>query len=189
MCDRPDAVLGGLRRNEEVEMTHALHDPVRHNAWATTQILEFCRGLDEQTLNATVPGTYGTIIATLRHIIYCEIDFLERLLGREPTDPWQLGETTGLDALMEHAALLATNWEVFLASDVDSERRCSRTKARTPSRPGSSSPWCCTTAVSIAGRSAPSSARSATRRPTSHPGPTHSPAGGYGSRRVANRSH
>jgi uncharacterized damage-inducible protein DinB len=56
-------------------MAHALHDPVRHNAWATTQILEFCRGLGEQTLNASVPGTYGTIIATLWHIIYCEIDF------------------------------------------------------------------------------------------------------------------
>ena len=103
-------------------MAHALHDPVRHNALATTQILEFCRGLDEQTLNATVPGAYGTIIATLRHIIDCEIDFLERLLGREPTDPWQLGATTGLDALMEHAALLATDWEVFLAGDVDSDR-------------------------------------------------------------------
>ena len=103
-------------------MAHALHDSVRHNAWATTQILELCRGLDEQTLNASVPGTYGTIIATLRHIIYCEIDFLDRLLGREPRDPWQLGETTGLDVLMEHAALLAADWEVFLASDVDSER-------------------------------------------------------------------
>jgi uncharacterized damage-inducible protein DinB len=51
-------------------MAHALHDPVRHNAWATTQILEFCRELDEQTLHTAVPGTYGTIIATLRHIIY-----------------------------------------------------------------------------------------------------------------------
>jgi uncharacterized damage-inducible protein DinB len=90
-------------------MAHALHDPVRHNTWATAQLLEFCRGLDQQTLNASVPGTYGTIIATLRHIIYCEIDFLERLLGREPTDPWQLGETTGLDALMEHAAVLAND--------------------------------------------------------------------------------
>jgi uncharacterized damage-inducible protein DinB len=103
-------------------MAHTLHDPVRHNVWATAQILAFCRGLDEPTLNATVPGTYGTIIATLRHIISCEIDFLERLLGREPSDPWRLGETTGLDALIELAAQLATDWEVFLASDVDSER-------------------------------------------------------------------
>jgi uncharacterized damage-inducible protein DinB len=104
-------------------MSHALHDPVRHNAWATAQILECCRGLDEQTLNATVPGTYGTIMATLRHIIYCEIDLLERLLSRERTDPWQLGETTGLGALIEHAALLATGWEDFLASDVDGEQQ------------------------------------------------------------------
>ena len=88
-------------------MGHALHDPVRHNAWATIQIMEFCRGLDEQTLNTTVPGTYGMIVATLRHIIYCEIDFLDRLLGRFPPDPWQLGETTGVDVLMEHAARLA----------------------------------------------------------------------------------
>jgi uncharacterized damage-inducible protein DinB len=85
-------------------------------------VLEFCRRLDEQTLNATVPGTYGTIIATLRHLIYCEIEFLDRLLGREQFDPWQAGETTGLDVLIEHAALLATGWEVFLASDVDGER-------------------------------------------------------------------
>ncbi len=102
-------------------MTHALHDPIRHNAWATAQVLEFCQGLDEQTLNATVPGTYGTIMATLRHLIYCEIDFLDRLLGREPTNPWQLGETTGLDVLLAQAVRLATDWEVFLASDVDSE--------------------------------------------------------------------
>ena len=38
-----------------------------------TQVLLFCRGLDEHTVNVTVPGTYGTILATLRHIIYCEI--------------------------------------------------------------------------------------------------------------------
>jgi uncharacterized damage-inducible protein DinB len=103
-------------------MTHSLYDPVRHNSWATTQLLAYCRGLDEQTLSATVPGTYGTIIATLRHLIYCELDFLERLLGRKLTAPWQVGETTGLDALIEYAALLTTDWELFLASEVDSER-------------------------------------------------------------------
>ncbi len=56
-------------------MTHALYDPVRHNAWATTQPLAFCQERDEQTLNTTVSGTYGTIMTTLRHIIYCEYAF------------------------------------------------------------------------------------------------------------------
>jgi uncharacterized damage-inducible protein DinB len=102
-------------------MTHALHDPVRHNVWATAQVLEFCRGLDDQTLNATVPGTYGSILATLRHILYCEREFLDRLLGREPANLWQLGDRTGLDVLTEQAALLATDWEIFLAGDVESE--------------------------------------------------------------------
>lgn len=103
-------------------MTHALHDPVRHNGWATNQLLAFCRGLDEQTLNATVPGTYGTILATLRHLIYCEIHFLERLLGQEPSNPWQLGEITDLAVLTTMATQVATDWESFLTSDVDSER-------------------------------------------------------------------
>jgi uncharacterized damage-inducible protein DinB len=102
-------------------MTHALHDPVRHNVWATAQVLEFCQGLDDQTLNATLPGTYGSILATLRHILYCEREFLDRLLGREPANLWQLGDRTGLDVLTEQAALLATDWEIFLAGDVDSE--------------------------------------------------------------------
>ena len=33
-----------------------------------------------------------------------------------------MGATTELDALMEHAALLATDWEIFLAGDLDGER-------------------------------------------------------------------
>ena len=103
-------------------MAHALHDPVRHNAWATTEILEFCQGLDEDTLNATVPGTYGTIIETLQHTILCERENLDRLLGWEPNDRWRVRSTTRLDELREHAANLATDWEVFLAGDVDSEQ-------------------------------------------------------------------
>ncbi len=103
-------------------MTHALHDPIRHNAWATTKILAYCQGLNAQTLIATVPGTYGTILATLRHIIYCEMDFLDRLLGREASNPWQMGDTTGLAELIAHAARLKTDWEIFLTGDVDDER-------------------------------------------------------------------
>ncbi len=113
-------------------MTHALHDPVRHNSWANIELLEFCQRLDEQTLNATVPGTYGTIMATLRHIIYCEIDSIERLLGQEPSDPWHTEKGTGLGVLLTHAARMATDWERFLASNVDSEHLLPPDEGDTP---------------------------------------------------------
>ena len=103
-------------------MGHGLHDLAGHHAWATAQLLAFCRGLDAHTLNATVPGTYGTIVATLRHLIACERHFLDRLLGREPAEPWRPEGPAGLDALAGHAARLATDWEAFLAGDVDGER-------------------------------------------------------------------
>ena len=103
-------------------MGHELHDPFRHNAWATAQVVTFCQGLDEETLNATVPGTYGTIIATLRHTIDSEMSYLFRLIGAESAYPWQWSEAVGLDGLLERAAMLAATWEQFLADDVDTER-------------------------------------------------------------------
>ena len=103
-------------------MEHGLHDLARHNAWATAQLLTFCQGLDESTLNATVPGTFGTIIETLRHIIDAEASYLFRLTGAWPTHPWRGDAAVGLDVLAERAAVLATTLERFLAGDWDSER-------------------------------------------------------------------
>ncbi len=105
-----------------MEMGHALHDLARHNAWATAQLLEFCRGLDEPALNATAPGTYGTIIETLRHIINSEASYLFRVSGAWPAYPWQRDAAVGLEVLAERAALLVSTWEQFLAGAVDTER-------------------------------------------------------------------
>ncbi len=61
-------------------MRHGSHDLARPNAWATQQVLTYCEGLDEATLNAAVPGTYGTIHETLRHIINAaEVAGVQRL--------------------------------------------------------------------------------------------------------------
>ncbi|MGH2559875.1 MAG: DinB family protein [Thermomicrobiales bacterium] len=103
-------------------MEHGLHDLARHNAWATAQLLTFCRGLDEPTLEATAPGTFGTIIETLRHIVDSEMSYLFRLTGAWPERPWPFDEPVGLDVLTERAALLETTLERFLAGDWDSER-------------------------------------------------------------------
>jgi uncharacterized damage-inducible protein DinB len=103
-------------------MGHGLHDLAGHNAWATTQVLAFCRSLDGPTLNATAPGTYGTIIETLRHLIDSEAHYLFRLTGAWPAYPYREGEAVGLDVLAVRAAVLAATWARFLAGDVDSER-------------------------------------------------------------------
>ena len=103
-------------------MGHGLHDLVRHNAWATAQVLDYCRGLDAATLDATVPGTYGTVIETLRHTIRAEGGYLFRLTGAWPEAPWRGDDPVGLDTLAERAAELARVWEGFLAEEVDPER-------------------------------------------------------------------
>lgn len=69
-------------------MTHALHDLGRRHTWATACLLDFCRGLDEHTLHATVPGTFGTVRETLQHLIDWDASFLQRLTGARPAPPW-----------------------------------------------------------------------------------------------------
>ncbi len=56
--------------------TSLLSDAFRHHIWATEVILETCAGLTEAQLNAPVPGTYGPIIDTLRHIVQADSFYL-----------------------------------------------------------------------------------------------------------------
>lgn len=103
-------------------MARGLDDLARHNAWATARLLASCQGLDERTLEATVPGTYGSVIETLRHMIDSEMSYLFRLTGAWPERPWAFDEPVGLDVLAERAAMLGTTLERFVAGDWDSER-------------------------------------------------------------------
>ncbi len=103
-------------------MGHALHDLFRHNAWANARIVAFCRNLDESVLAATVPGTYGSIIATLRHTLDAEASYTYRVTGAWPERPWPAGEAVGLDVLAERATILASAQEEYLAGGVDTER-------------------------------------------------------------------
>ncbi|HEY7033972.1 MAG TPA: DinB family protein [Thermomicrobiales bacterium] len=103
-------------------MGPGLHDLAGHNAWATAQLLARCQGLDEATLDATVPGTFGTIIETLRHIVASESSYVYRLAGYQPALLWREDSAVGLDVLAERASALATALEQFLAGDWDDDR-------------------------------------------------------------------
>jgi uncharacterized damage-inducible protein DinB len=53
-----------------------LDDAFDHHIWANEQVLNACASLSAAQLMAPVPGTYGPIIATLRHIVQADSFYL-----------------------------------------------------------------------------------------------------------------
>jgi uncharacterized damage-inducible protein DinB len=103
-------------------MGNGLEDLAKHNAWANAEILAFCRDLDGPTLESTVPGTFGTIIETLRHLIDSEASYIWRLTQAWPDHPWRDDETVEIDVLAERAAVLGETLRHFVGGDWDPER-------------------------------------------------------------------
>jgi uncharacterized damage-inducible protein DinB len=58
-----------------------LEDAFTHHTWATLRLIDACAGLTPEQLDSSVPGTYGTIIATLRHLVGGDSWYRYRLLG------------------------------------------------------------------------------------------------------------
>jgi uncharacterized damage-inducible protein DinB len=53
-------------------MNDVLLELYRHKTWATLRLIEHCQGLGDEHLDATIPGTFGTIRDTLRHLVNSE---------------------------------------------------------------------------------------------------------------------
>jgi uncharacterized damage-inducible protein DinB len=66
-------------------VNRALLTLYRHKTWATVRLIEHCAGLAEEDLDATMPGTYGTIRATLRHLVEGEEDYFWMLTREHPS--------------------------------------------------------------------------------------------------------
>ena len=58
-----------------------------HNAWANLKLLDFCAGLSAEQLAATAVGGYGTIRATLLHLVQAEARYAARVTGQTPNPP------------------------------------------------------------------------------------------------------
>jgi uncharacterized damage-inducible protein DinB len=102
-------------------MNEVLLELYRHKTWATLRLIEHCQGLDAEHLDATIPGTFGTIRDTLRHIVRAEEGYFwtvtrERLSEPLPDGPIPLGE------LAERIRRLGPRWEI-LAQDPDAPSR------------------------------------------------------------------
>ena len=97
--------------------TPLLADAFRHHAWATIRLLDACAALDDAQLATTVPGTYGSIIDTLRHLVGGDVFYLDVLVGPkgEPFDE-ERSDIPALRAVMEAHDVV---WQRVITGDLD----------------------------------------------------------------------
>ena len=101
-----------------------LADAFGHHAWATTRLLDTCLTLTPQQLETTVPGTYGSILATARHLVGADRSYLFVLSGGRVAEIDEESlDLPGLRAAMETAA---ADWATVLAGDPDPEEIVTR---------------------------------------------------------------
>jgi|DewCreStandDraft_5_1066085.scaffolds.fasta_scaffold00334_53 uncharacterized damage-inducible protein DinB len=74
----------------EVTVSDVISELFRHNLWANLRLLDASRALSAAQLQATVPGTYGSVHHTLWHIVACEERYVALLTNEWPERP--LGE-------------------------------------------------------------------------------------------------
>jgi uncharacterized damage-inducible protein DinB len=72
---------------------------VLYNRWANQQLLALCMALDEDLLTASIPGAYGSIRETFKHLLRAEAGFLKRIHGSGPQPPFTWEETPSLAQL------------------------------------------------------------------------------------------
>jgi uncharacterized damage-inducible protein DinB len=92
-------------------------DAFAHHVWATTRLIDACLALSTKELATAVPGTYGSIIETMRHLVEGDSDYLSIMTGDRSyliaTEQMDLSE---LRAVMENDGAL---WASFLNRDLD----------------------------------------------------------------------
>jgi uncharacterized damage-inducible protein DinB len=79
-----------------------LSDAFGHHVWATLQLFDVCQALGPEQLETAVPGTYGSILDTMRHLVAADSSYLfVTTRGRtQPIDEEDM-DLTALKAEME----------------------------------------------------------------------------------------
>jgi uncharacterized damage-inducible protein DinB len=94
-----------------------LQDLFAYNAWANAQVFAVCRDVEQAQLDATAPGTIGTIAETLTHLVGVEVAYIFMLRGEMDALQRLRGQssTLSLEALAQRAARLGEEYRELLA--------------------------------------------------------------------------
>jgi uncharacterized damage-inducible protein DinB len=102
-------------------MNESLHEAFRFGAWATKTLIAASRSLSTEQLDRPALG-FGSIMATLNHVIRWDADYLATLTGARPSWVADGNETDDLDQLEARVDETARLWSRFLSKPVESER-------------------------------------------------------------------
>ena len=87
-----------------------------HHIWATSKMLERCVEMTSDQLGLTAPGTFGSILDTLDHLVSSDRSYLSRLQGHGRQPPLNAG---AIGPLLEHFSRSAEGWLAYLDSQPD----------------------------------------------------------------------
>ena len=63
-----------------------LADALGHHVWATLRVIDVCLTLSDEQLAAADPGTFGSILDTVRHLVGADCSYLGLLSGGAVSD-------------------------------------------------------------------------------------------------------
>lgn len=101
-----------------------LADAFDHHAWATLLLFDACGSLTEEQLATTVPGTYGSILDTMRHLVGADCSYLELLSGGKVANIDE--ETMDLAAVRTAFEANGPVWQEVLAGAADPDAGVTR---------------------------------------------------------------
>jgi len=96
-----------------------LGDAFAHHLWATERVIDACAELTPEQLATPVPGTYGSIIDTLRHLVGADRWYLS--FFRDGTEAIDEHSDIGLGDLRSAMASNGLAWKAVLAGELDAD--------------------------------------------------------------------
>jgi uncharacterized damage-inducible protein DinB len=94
-----------------------MEDAFAHHVWATVRLIETCLTLGPEQLATAVPGTYGSVLDTMRHLVGADSAYLFVLTdGRVPVIDEDELDLAELRSTMDGNG---TAWASLLAQDLD----------------------------------------------------------------------
>lgn len=101
-------------------------DAFDHHVWATLKLIDACVPLTDEQLATTVPGTYGSILDTMRHLVGADAQYLWLLSGGRVSEIEE--DALSLADLRPVMEANGPVWDAVLARDLDPDAIVARTR-------------------------------------------------------------